>query len=267
MTSWEFPVTGPVEARIQLAAGTVTVTAGPAGRATVSLAPEHPGARGADTLIDQTQVSFEDGQLSVIVPERIRLLGGTALHAEVALPEGSGVSAKTASADLRCTGELGALSVYAASGDVRAERVGGPADIATASGDVQLKSVARDAQIRTASGGVRVERAAGDVTMKTASGDLMIGLAGGSAAIKTASGDIRVDGIAAGRGDFTTVSGDITVAVPPGVGVYLDLSSVTGQVSSDFEPGPAGGEAALTMKCSSVSGDVRVRRATQSVLR
>ena len=107
-------------------------------------------------------------------------------------------------------------------------------------------------------------RIGGGLIAKTASGDLRIGQAGRSAEVKTASGDVRIDSIAAGRADVTTVSGDVALAVVPGTGVYLDLSSVSGHVRSelDSDSGHGGtGEADLTLRCNSVSGDIRITRA------
>jgi hypothetical protein len=57
------------------------------------------------------------------------------------------------------------------------------------------------------------------------------------------------------------VSGDISVAVPAGIGVYLDLSAVAGDVRSDLEPSGSEGDAGLSLHCRSISGDVRVVRA------
>ena len=67
--------------------------------------------------------------------------------------------------------------------------------------------------------------------------------------------------ITAGRGEINTVSGDISVAVPAGIGVYLDLSTLSGDARSDLEPAGSDGDAGLSLVCRSVSGDVRVIRA------
>ncbi len=94
----------------------------------------------------------------------------------------------------------------------------------------------------------------------------MIGQAGQLVQARTASGDVQIDRVAAGRADVTTVSGDVCLGVAPGTGVYLDLSSVSGRVRSELdsdEPGDSDGDAAVTLRCTSVSGDVRITRATR----
>jgi DUF4097 and DUF4098 domain-containing protein YvlB len=272
MTSWEFPASGPVEARISLPSGTVRVAATQTSTVTISLVPaRHVGnTRAAEQLIEDTEVSFEGGRLTVQVPKRVHIRGSESLDLTLEVPEGSALDARTASADLQVSGDLGALTVDTASGDVTAARISGQAGITTASGDVRLAEAAGDTRLKTASGDVTIQRADGELIVNSASGDVRIGQARQWVQAKTASGDVRVDSIADGRADVTTVSGDVTVAVPPGTGVYLDLSSLSGSVRSDLEqsgPGDAGGEgeSTLALTCNTVSGDIRVTRASVGV--
>ena len=266
MTSWEFAAAGPIEAEISVPAGEISLTATQGETVSVSLQPSHGGSRSAENLIADTEVSFENGKLTVEVPKRGHLRGDASVDLRVELPEGSSASVNTASADLRCTGELGSLSGHTASGDVTADRISGQADLSTASGDVRLADVAGPLTIQTASGDASIERAGDDVTVNSASGDVRIKHAAGSAEVKTASGDVRIDSISAGRVNTNSVSGDVTVAVPSGVGVYLDLSSLSGHVKSelDAEQDGAGRDATLTVSCRSLSGDIRITRANPS---
>jgi hypothetical protein len=271
MASWEFAATGPIEAEISLPSGHVHLTAAQTETVTVSLLPEQKRGNGAaEKLIAETEVSFENGTLAVTVPKRVQLRGGAALDLTVELPEGSCVAAHTASADVHCTGQLGSLDGHTASGDVTADLISGPANLTTASGDVRLEEAAGEVMIHTASGDTRIGRAGGDITAETASGSVAIGRAGQSAQVKTASGDVQIDSVLSGRADVTTVSGDITVAVPPGIGVYLDISAVSGHVSSELDAdaqGSGGQDASLTVCCRSVSGDVRITRASPGATR
>jgi hypothetical protein len=272
MTSWEFPASGPVDARISLPSGSVRVTASQATTATISLVPARSvgGSGAAEQLIGETEVSFEGGRLTVKVPKRVHIRGSAALDLTIGLPAGSSLDSHTASADLQVNGELGTLTVDSASGDVSADTISGQANITTASGDVRLQEVTGDARIKTASGDMAIGRADGELTVNSASGDLRVGQAKQWVQAKTASGDIAIDSIADGRAEVTTVSGDISIAVPPGVGVYLDLSSLTGSVASylaESAPGDADGEAGLTLSCNSVSGDIKVTRASADVTR
>ncbi|MGD0685491.1 MAG: DUF4097 family beta strand repeat-containing protein [Streptosporangiaceae bacterium] len=260
MTTWEFPASGPILLDARLPSGSITVSAEPVTMAKVSLTSARSGKRG-DELIADTSVEFEDGTLTIAVPDRIRLLSSTPLDLTVCLPHGSSCELKAASASIRCSGELGSLQARTASGDVTVERATGPVGVSTASGDVRLADAAAEVQVNTASGDTDIAHASGEVTVTSASGDLVIGQADGSANVRTASGDVRIDHITAGHAEVTTVSGDISVAVPAGIGVYLDLSAMAGDVSSDLEPAGDSSDAGLSLHCRSISGDVRVVRA------
>ena len=88
------------------------------------------------------------------------------------------------------------------------------------------------------SGNVSVTGAQGDVRANTVSGDVILDkLHASSIKANTVSGDleVRVDELL-GRGDFSfnTVSGDLTLMVPRTFDADLSMSSVSGDVNSDF---------------------------------
>ena len=99
------------------------------------------------------------------------------------------------------------------------------------------------------------------VIARTASGDIRVGAADASVTARTASGRVLVLGLASGRADLNSVSGDIEVKVVPGTGVFLDLASVTGRVTSDLLTSDQGDGAELHLQCRTVSGSVHVARA------
>lgn len=261
MAHWEFPGSDPIDVFIDLAAGRVVLTAEPADVTTVELTASWPG-RG-ERVIPDVQVSFNDGRLEVIGPRRSGLWrGNTALDLIVTMPPGSRCAARTASADVSCTGELRELDVHTASGDVTAAVVTGDVDAESASGDIRLEQAGGDADLRTAGGDVRLGRAGGDVRVRTASGDVHVGAAAGSVTVLASSGDVRLSSVTAGRADVKTVSGDIVVGVAPGVGAYLDLSSLTGSATSQLDEAAASDEVPLEVICRAVSGDIRITKAS-----
>jgi DUF4097 and DUF4098 domain-containing protein YvlB len=262
MANWEFTAAGPIRADISLPAGSVHVTTAQTDKVTLSLSAS---SSAGERLLANTEVSFEDNTLRVRAPKRSSIFGNVSLDLHLELPEGSSVTADTASADVTLDGQFGGVHGKTASGGLRVYRVDGDAELTTASGHVRLEDATGDARLTTASGDVIVNRADGDIIAKTASGDVWIGRAGQSVTAKTASGDVRIDSIDSGLADATTVSGDITLAVAPGIGIYMDISTLSGDVSSELdadESVAAEGEAVLTVSCRSVSGDVRIVRST-----
>ena len=243
MTSWEFPASDPIDLQVRIPAGAISVTATRTRTATVTLSPYHQGSRG-EKILAATRVEFDQGTLSVIAPEQHGLLRDGSLEAVVELPEGSSCLVDTGSADVSCTGVLSALDVRTASGGVRAERVTGLARISTASGDVEVGQAA-ELTVTTASGDVSAAQVDGDISVRTASGDVQIGAASGR------------------RTDIKASSGDIRVAVTPGIGIAFDVSTLSGTISSELEPADEGGSADMTLTCRTISGDVQISRAAQ----
>jgi DUF4097 and DUF4098 domain-containing protein YvlB len=91
-----------------------------------------------------------------------------------------------------------------------------------------------------------------------------IGTAGASVTANTASGDVRVSRVASGEANVKAVSGDVMVGVAPGAGVYLDLSSLSGRITSQLEETDGGDDVSLRVTCRTVSGDIRIARADVS---
>ena len=263
MAHWDFPGSEPIDAFIDVAAGRVVLTAQPTDVTTVELTASWPGR--SERLASDVQVSFDAGRLEITGPRRSGLWRGhTGLDVAVTLPAGSRCMVRTASADLTCTGEIAELDAHTASGDVTAAIITGHSEIQTASGDVRLEEAGAGTDVRTAGGDIRLARAGGGVRERTASGDVNIGSAASSAAVVTSSGDVRLASVTAGRTDVQTVSGDIVVGVAEGVGVYLDLASVTGSTTSQLEETGANDDVPLEVVCRAVSGDIRIARASRA---
>lgn len=263
MTMWDFPCSDPVDISIDSwLSGSIVVSGEPTDTVTVEVKPS-PGSRAAH-LVDEVQVAFEDGQLYIRSPRTIAFRPRTGLDLTIKAPAGSSCAAKTASADLSCVGVVSALSINTASGNLTAPSVNGDVSVRSASGDVLLDKVDGELTIHTASGDTKVKRVDGAVRINSASGDIAIGSCGGPVNARTASGEIRLDSVAAGLVQLNTATGDMRVAVMTGLGVYLDLSSLSGSVRSDLdEVGSAEGDAnaAVEIRVRTMSGDIRITKA------
>jgi hypothetical protein len=259
MSEWEFPGSDPIDVFAELGSGHVTLDAGPVAVTSVTVLPSR-FSRNAEKLISEVRVTFDHGRLEIIGPKRPGLFRGYAgLDVTVTLPEGSRGVLRTASADIACTGDLAGLEAHTSSGDVTAASVTGHLEAVTSSGDVRLDETG-PAQIRTASGDVRLTRARGEVNVRTASGDVHLGGAAESLNVVTASGGVRLASVVRGHVEVSTASGDVVVGVAPGAGVYLDLASASGSVSSQLDEAEPSGDVALEVRCRTASGDIRITR-------
>lgn len=266
MTTWEFPCPEPAEVNIApWVSGSVAVSGETTDVISVEVVPSQRNAD-VDDLLAGVRVTFDSGKLSVHGPK----LGGLlqrrrGLDLTIKAPAGSVCKAHTGSADVALVGQLGEVVVHTASGDVTSTAASGPVTLETASGDVVLDQADTDVRIATASGDVQVGRAHGELSINAVSGDLSIGDVSGQVRARTVSGDIAVRDISGGRASLATTSGDVQVTVTPGIGIYLDLGSLSGRVRSDLDEqqgstddGPA---AELELRCRSISGDIRISRA------
>ena len=269
MATWEFPCSDPIDVYVGIAAGSVTVTAELTDVVTVRA---HQGRFSdaaketveADRLADDLTVDFANARLDVSEPDKRRLRRhNRGLHLVISVPADSSCTIITASADVRCLGEYSAVDIRTASGRVDVHHVRGPAEISSMSGGVQIDQAA-EPNVQSASGRILVRHATGDLMARTASGNISVGRADASVTARTASGEVLINSVARGRADLNSVSGDVRVRVAQGTGVFLDLASVTGRVSSDLDaPDQDGrdGREDLQLHSRTVSGAIHVARA------
>ena len=253
MRNWDFPGSEPIDIAGSVGSGRVAVSGEETDTTRVRIESDD------DT---EVRVDFQAGRLEIRQQSGGFLRGHGNVDVTVSAPAGSRAAIRTGSGAVSGLGDLGALEVKAGSGDVTVGSIRETLVVDTGSGDIGLESAGGAARLHTASGDIRVRRGAGEVTATSASGDISIGEAGESVRAQTASGDIRVDRVATGEANVKTVSGDVAIGVADGIGAYLDLSSLTGRVRSELDETDGDGEVPLHVICRSVSGDIRIVRAT-----
>jgi hypothetical protein len=260
----EFACDGPANVIIRTSAGKVDVIA--EDRASV-LVDVTPGAAGeaSRTAAAQTRVEMSGDLLMVETPlgHGFMLRRSPVVDIRVHVPTNSRLQFNSASADLRCAGQLGDVEAVTASGDMRIDHVSGDMRRESASGDTQFNRIDGDLSSHAASGHMRGGVVGGGLTSRSASGDIRIDAVAGSIKAQSASGDIEIDSLASGMARINTASGDVEVGVAEGVSVWLDLSSVSGDTRSELpvsDSAPGGGVAALNLHVRTISGGIKVRR-------
>ena len=264
MTNWDFACSEPVDINIdRWTSGSIVVAGEPTDAIIVEVVPSRRSRNG--DLLDEVEIEFEDHQLYVRGPREGAFRRNSGLDLTIKAPAGSSCAAKTVSADLSCVGAVSGLTLHTASGDLSAETVTGDVSVRSASGDVLLNTANADVTVHTASGDTTVTRIGGAARIHTASGDVALGYCAGPVTARTASGDVRLGAVVSGAIEVSSASGDAEVAVVPGIGVYLDLSSTTGSVRSELDEvnvdeGNEAMTAAVEIKVRTMSGDIRITR-------
>jgi DUF4097 and DUF4098 domain-containing protein YvlB len=262
MPHWDFPATEPIDLLVEVTAGSVRITAEQTQTVTVDVRPTRPDHQ-SDELAAEVQVDFADGRLEIVESSQphnwIRFNSG--LDVSVALPAGSRCWVTTATAAVNVSGELGSLAAKSISGEVVAGAITGNAEVSTTSGRIGISETAGDVSAKSASGAVDLGHVGGDVGVNTVSGKVEIGVAAADVTVRSASGRVKIGRLSRGRAEIVTVSGDIKVHIAKGAGVYLDMSSLSGRVTSELEPSEADDQVDLQLQCRSISGAVKVGRA------
>ncbi|MBV9920755.1 MAG: hypothetical protein JOY78_07900 [Pseudonocardia sp.] len=227
-----------------------------------------PGAEPADLAAEAVEAAeilwSEPGRRLIVRSSQELPLRVVPLVVAVSAPAGSRLAARTGAGDVAVSGRAGWAAVRTGSGEVDVAAVDGDTDVTTGSGDLVLGEVTGRARLRTGSGTIRLSAAGGSTEIKAASGDVAVGRVTGDLGVRTGSGEVRIDDACSGRFDLTTGSGELRVAVHPGVRAELDLTSGSGRARSDLTVNgtPPAEAVALHVRGRTGSGDVLVTRAT-----
>ena len=159
-----------------------------------------------------------ESRFEVQVPAGTRILA-RAMSGDVSVRgTRSDVEARTLSGDVDVQDATTVLA-ESMSGDVRASRIAGSTGASSVSGDVELSDIGGD---------VRAESTSGEIWLSNVRARLV--------RAESVSGGIDFSGTIdrAGRYEFTSHSGDITLALPADVGAQVGVETFSGEIQSDF---------------------------------
>jgi len=168
----------------------------------------------------------------------------------VRCPAGADVMVGTSSGGVELSGRFGTVGVTSQSGSIRVGTAA-EADLRTVSGGVELDQCDGRCRVSTTSGRISVG-VTGDAEIFTTSGTVGVDGVTRTARVRSVSGSVTVASSAAGAVNASTVSGSITIRLPPGSRPTV-RSSGHGTVRNDFEPGDD-----LLVEIANVSGTIRL---------
>lgn len=275
MATHRFDTPGSLAIRIRTGGGTVTIDATESPETEVTLEPlrDDDVTREAIAAARVELVERAGGhELVVELPKKsgftldfgaMQFGRGPKVAIGIRCPHGADIELTSSSADLDASGRLGTFAVKTASGDSVVDEVAS-LSVTSASGDAQARRVNGRAQVNTASGDVRIDLVQGPVTVNTVSGDITVRDARGPVTLQSVSGDQSIDGICAGEARLNSVSGDVRAGVRPGVKLYIDANSVSGDLTSELgvnESAPTSeNDPVVPLRVKTVSGDVMILR-------
>ena len=248
---FSFAVTGTPRLDLRLPVGDMKIAPGAPGVVEITL-------DGRDSAVDRMVVE-QRGDTIHLEPDRTDRIRWSSVDVRVTVGGGADVHARLTSGDFTVATDLASLAVETASGEISAGAISGDVTIRSASGDVQLGEVGGRLDVAIASGDIRAELA-GEVDLKSASGDVAIREVQHDAVIRTVSGDVTIGAFLGERLDAKSMSGEVTIAVPPGRRYDVAFSTISGEIRTDFPvQGTAETGSVARLEVKTVSGDIRVR--------
>lgn len=249
----EFEVDLDAAIELRLGSGDVRIVESAAGVVEITL-------RGSDRALQNIVVDQRGNTVAVASRKRFGFTSGVDIS--IAVPRGTRVDAKLASADLVVDVAAGTLFGSVGAGDIKVREVEGDVELHGAAGDIRLGRVGGTAKVAVASGDIRIDRVEGDATIKSGSGDVEVGRLDGRCECKTASGDVLVRNFEGRSFQGMALAGDVVVGLPDGRTLDVLLQTLAGDVRNEFDvvgDEESSGDASLEIK--TMSGDITLRSA------
>ncbi|MFD6278804.1 DUF4097 domain-containing protein [Streptomyces sp. NPDC060209] len=279
MPSFDTPE--PISATAHVEAGSIQFAAGDRLDTVVEVRPRDPKKDLDVRTVDQTEVTYASGVLTVSTPKsNLFGLGRTGIvDITVELPTGSHIDMTGAWAQVLGEGRLGKVQVKTSSGDVRldttgplqlkashgsitVDRVEGTAEITTSSGSLRVGHVDGPAVLKNSHGTTTVEAVARELRVSGANGDIEIRRAGDSVTATTAHGTLRLGEVARGTVQLDTDYGAIDIGVREGTDTWLHVHSGSGQVRNALTASetPEKTEDTVKIRARTRHGNIDIRR-------
>jgi len=134
-------------------------------------------------------------------------------------------------------GVQGGVSVNTVNGGVRLVGGNGFIELHSVQGDVVCEGVTGRIQVGSVNGILRLTGASGEIAAEAVNGSMMLtGIESDAVEATTVNGGITYEGTIRERGRyvFGTHHGDLTIAIPPGTGADVLVSTYSGEFESDF---------------------------------
>lgn len=245
------------------------------------------GAAGSTVRIHATtergalELDASPSRITLTVRSRRNHSGET--HYEVTVPYGARVAGRTVSGEVSIRGTQGPVEAHSVSGDLTVDDTRGATIFETVSGEVRGSRIGGDLDASTVSGDITLDDVHGDVRAETVSGGIALPRATSrEVRMETVSGDIEYGGTvdAAGRYEFHSHSGDLTLTLPPNVSAEVGVETFSGDLESDFpltlQPGAHGlgvreqrfdftlGAGGARIVAQTFSGDIHLERGSSA---
>jgi DUF4097 and DUF4098 domain-containing protein YvlB len=267
MTTKTFPLTGPINLQARVGRGSLTVHAlDELTEARVLITPRRKGS----DVAERYTIELNGPTLSVLGPREGGIFdlpifgtrGNEAVDVVIDVPSGTAVKLSTFSADVVVSGRVGGADIATGSANITAEHVDGDLRVRYGSGNCKVIRVTGSVEARSGAGRAQFGSIDGSLNCACGSGELRVQEVHGSVRSRSGSGSASLETVH-GDVDLASGSGPMSIGLPAGRPARLDVTTGSGQVSSDLpiEDAPRGTGEPITVRARTGSGDIRLYRA------
>lgn len=246
-----FEVSGPTRIDVRIRSGDVVVRPSDGKTVTVSLS-------GNAETVDSTTVDATHDSVSIRSRSQRQKWFSRTMDVVISAPPGGSFRVGLGAGDVVVQIPLESVDVNAGSGDVRIDETVDDLRVKVAAGDVTTRDKVGDAMIASASGDIRVQEV-GDIAVNTASGSIDLVVVTGTARIRSASGDLKVREFSGSELNVTTMSGDATIGLVPGLKVEAKITATSGEFRNRVKASATDKTKRVMLTVKSFSGDVTLR--------
>lgn len=259
---------GKVRLRLRVPSGVVQIVTEETDQTTIDVSPRRHDEATRQALDEMREslrkVSWDEYEVRLEIPTLGRRWGiigvGRKFDVRVTAPEDADVDVETVSTDIFGRGSFGSVTARTTSGGIEFDDVNGAGEFRTVSGGIEVAVIRNRGRAQTVSGDITIRATDDELVARSVSGDIGIDSLGRDARLTSISGDVDIGVASTGEINVKTTSGDTEIGVQRGVGVWLDIASLSGNTTSMLEDGEGGrSEADLEIRVMSVSGDVTLR--------
>jgi hypothetical protein len=264
MTTYTFPLTGPISVSGRIGHGSFHVIAQDG--LTEATATVTARSAQSDTL-ERTVIELNGSTLSITSPRQggiFEFLGKSRdpIDIEVTVPTGTEVNVTTFSAAITLDGRCGTADLATGAAPIVVDQIEGTLRLRYGGGTCRVGQVSGSVQLRSGSGSATFGEIGGALSAACGSGELSASIVRGSVRSRAGSGAAAI-GAAFGDVDIASGSGELSIGLPAGVPARLDVTTGSGRVNSELPISdvPLHKSKPITVRARTGSGDVRLFRA------
>jgi DUF4097 and DUF4098 domain-containing protein YvlB len=200
----------------------------------------HVKILGNDKAKEKVEFNFNESEQMIEVEAKydwslFMMIKGIKLRFEIQVPKEFNIEAYTSGGDMKLQNVKGKVALKTSGGDINLAGLDGTVGVSTSGGDIVFNNTYGELNYSTSGGDIKGSKFSGKLEVSTSGGD--INLSGSDTKIEasTSGGDISLEYSGQNQGiELTSSGGDISVKLPKDFNASADMSTLGGDIKSDF---------------------------------